>query len=130
MVTLISPMITASSFQGKTPVELDEENQEKDKGEKQQLLILWARLAEILRIQKALALWTWFSKGLRLWPLSQSLRTTTSSYDFFLIIFYGFFLEEVVWDMLEYLAGKEMFSFSIKPIPGKFSLGLVWFTLY
>lgn len=83
MVTLISPMITASSFQGKTPVELDEENQEKDKGEKQQLLILWARLAEILRIQKALALWTWFSKGLRLWPLSQSLRTTTSSYDFF-----------------------------------------------
>lgn len=43
MVALICPMIIASSFQGKTPVELDEENQEKDKGEKQQLPILQAK---------------------------------------------------------------------------------------
>lgn len=57
MVALICPMTIASSFQGKTPVELDEENQEKDKGEKQQLPISQAKpfpwVAEILKIQGA-----------------------------------------------------------------------------
>lgn len=55
MVALICPMIIASSFQGQTPEELNEENQERDKGEKQRLPILQAKpspwLAEILKIR-------------------------------------------------------------------------------